>query len=88
MPEIKFEDALGKLEKIVSDLENSELSLDDSIKKYEEGIKLARICSQKLEQAKKKVEVLIKNSDGKFEIAPFEEAVSEESVPKSKKAKK
>ena len=76
MSEIKFEDALGKLEKIVSDLENSELSLDDSIKKYEEGIKLARICSQRLEQAKKKVEVLIK------------ETISEESIPKLKKAKK
>lgn len=91
MTDIKFEDAFAKLEKIVSELENGDLSLDDSIKKYEEGIRLTKICSQKLEAAKKKIEVLVKNSDGKFEIKPFEEerenpadAVS----PKKSKAKR
>ena len=73
MSEIKFEDALKKLEKIVGDLENGELSLDDSLKKYEEGVKLAQILNKKLESAKKKIETLVKKSDGQFELEPFED---------------
>ena len=73
MSEIKFEDALKKLEKIVGDLENGELSLDDSLKKYEEGVKLAQILNKKLESAQKKIETLVKKSDGQFELEPFED---------------
>ena len=71
MAEIKFEDALKKLEKIVSELEGGELSLDESLKRYEEGVKLSRILSKELEAAKKKVEVLVKKDDGKFDLEPF-----------------
>jgi exodeoxyribonuclease VII small subunit len=73
MSEIKFEDALKKLEKIVGDLENGELSLDDSLKKYEEGVKLAQILNKKLESAQKKIETLVKKSDGQFDLEPFED---------------
>lgn len=72
MTEIKFEEALKKLEKIVSELESGNTGLDDSIKKYEEGMKLAQFCTKKLEAAQKKVEILIKGKDGKFSTAPFE----------------
>lgn len=65
--EMKFEDALKKLEKIVSDLESGDLALDDSLKKYEEGVKLAQFCSKKLESARKKVEILVKSGSGKKE---------------------
>ena len=71
MAEMKFEDALKKLEKIVSELEGGELSLDESLKRYEEGVKLSRILSKELEAAKKKVEVLVKKDDGKFDLEPF-----------------
>ncbi len=71
MSEIKFEEALKKLEKIVSELEEGNLSLDDSLKKYEEGIRLAALCSKKLEAAKKKVEILVKKEGGKIELEPF-----------------
>lgn len=71
MAEMKFEDALKKLEKIVSELEGGELSLDESLKRYEEGVKLSRILSKELETAKKKVEVLVKKDDGKFDLEPF-----------------
>jgi len=71
--EIKFEEALKKLEKIVSDLESGELPLDDSLKKYEEGVKLAQFCSKKLESARRKVEVLVKTGGGKLEAKPFDE---------------
>lgn len=71
MSEVKFEDALKKLEKIVAELEDGNLSLDDSLKKYEEGIKLALLCSKKLEVAKKKVEILVKKEGGRIELEPF-----------------
>ena len=48
MAEVKFEEALKKLEKIVEDLERGDLSLDEALKKYQEGIELSRLCSQRL----------------------------------------
>ena len=72
--EMKFEDALKKLENIVADLESGDLSLDDSLKKYEEGVKLAQFCSKKLESARKKVEILVKSGSGKLEARPFDKA--------------
>lgn len=73
MAEIKFEDALKKLEKIVEDLEKGELSLDEALKKYQDGIELARQCSQRLEGAKKKIDVLVKNKKGEFELKSLDE---------------
>jgi len=73
MAEIKFEEALKKLEKIVEDLELGELSLDEALKKYQEGIELSRACSQRLESAKKKIDVLTKNKKGEFELKPLDE---------------
>lgn len=70
--EMKFEDALKKLEKIAADLEAGDLSLDDSLKRYEEGVRLACFCSKKLESAKNKVKILVKAGAGKFEVKPFE----------------
>lgn len=78
MAEIKFEDALKKLEKIVEDLEKGELSLDEALKKYQEGIELARLCSQRLDNAKKKIDVLAKNKKGEFELKPLDAAKIEE----------
>lgn len=72
MAEVKFEEALKKLEKIVEALENGELSLDEALKKYQEGIELSRMCSQRLETAKKKIDALVKNKAGEFELKPFE----------------
>ena len=74
MTEIKFEDALKKLEDIVGDLERGDLSLDDSLAKYEEGIRLSVICTKKLEAAKKKIEMLVKAGDGKFALKSFDES--------------
>ena len=64
--ELKFEEALEKLEKIVEDLEGGDLSLDESMKRYEEGMRLSKLCSRRLEEAKKKIELLVKGEDGKF----------------------
>lgn len=76
MAEIKFEESLKKLEKIVMDLEAGKLPLDESLKKYEEGIRLVQTCSKILEQAQKKVELLTKK-EGSFQLKPFEEGQTE-----------
>lgn len=62
----KFETALKKLEEVVKKLEGGELSLDESLKAFEEGVKLAGFCSGKLNEAEKKVEILLKQKDGTF----------------------
>ncbi len=74
MAEIKFEKALEKLETIVDELETGDFPLDESLKKYEDGIKLASTCQKQLDKAKDKIETLIKNSDGSFEAKPFRES--------------
>jgi exodeoxyribonuclease VII small subunit len=72
MAEVKFEEALKKLEKIVEDLEGGDLSLDEALKKYQEGIELSRLCSLRLESAKKKIDALVKNKKGEFELKSFD----------------
>lgn len=68
--EPKFEEHLKRLEQIVEQLESKEAPLEESLALFEEGVRLARGCQEKLEQAKKKVEVLIKETG---ELKPFEE---------------
>ena len=67
----KFEDAMQRLEAIVQTLEQGELPLEDSLKAFEEGMKLAKFCSEKLEEAEKKVSLLVQDSDGKYSRRPF-----------------
>ena len=73
MKEISFEKAFEALEKTVDELESGGLPLDSALKKYEEGIRMARLCQAKLDKAKAKIEILMKDKDGKFEIKPLEE---------------
>jgi exodeoxyribonuclease VII small subunit len=73
MAEKKFESALTRLEEIVSSLESGELGLEQSLKLFEEGVKLARVCNARLEEAERKVEVLLKDKGGKMIAKPFEE---------------
>ena len=68
----KFETALKKLEDIVRRLEGGSLSLDDSLKAFEEGVKHAAFCAKKLDEAERKVEVLLKQKDGSFSRQLFE----------------
>ena len=67
-----FEQAIQRLEKIVADMESAELPLEDVLKKYEEGTRLVRFCSQKLDEAEKKIELLTKKADGSVALKPFE----------------
>ena len=67
----KFETSLKKLEETVRRLEGGSLSLDDSIKAFEEGVKHAVFCAKKLDEAERKVEILLKQRDGSFRREPF-----------------
>ena len=71
MAEQKFEDAFQKLEAIVKKLEEGNLSLEASLKAFEEGVRLSRFCSKKLDEAEKKVEILLKDSNGRLVPKPF-----------------
>jgi exodeoxyribonuclease VII small subunit len=59
-----FEQALQQLEQIVQKLEKGELPLEDSLKLYEDGIRLSRLCHAKLEEAEGRIEVLLKDARG------------------------
>jgi exodeoxyribonuclease VII small subunit len=72
MAEKKFEDALSRLETIVEKLEGDDLSLDESLKAFEEGIRLFRLCNKKLNEAEKKVEILLRDTGGNEKIEPFD----------------
>ncbi|MGB0909120.1 MAG: exodeoxyribonuclease VII small subunit [Nitrospirales bacterium] len=67
----KFEQALARLETIVTELEGGELPLDESLKIFEEGIKLSKTCLKVLDDAERKVEILVQDKDGKTRIQAF-----------------
>ena len=69
---IEFETALKKLESIVENLEGGELSLEQALKQYEEGVRMADTCSKRLTEAEKRVEVLMKSGGGKLKAESFE----------------
>lgn len=64
MEEIKFEEALERLESIVKKMEQGEMTLEESLDAFEEGIKLSRFCSKKLDDIERRVEVLLKENNG------------------------
>lgn len=66
--EIKFEDAMKRLEEIANELEKDDLTLDDSIEKFEEGMNLSKKCKQMLDSAEKKITILIGNKEDEFNI--------------------
>lgn len=76
MPKERFEEALNKLEKIVSKLEQGDISLEDSLKLFEEGIRLSRFCNQKLEEAERRVEILVRDKEGVLKPEPFNPSIS------------
>jgi len=67
-----FESALKELEGIVKQLESGEAKLEEALSLFERGIRLSRFCSQKLEEAEKKIELLVKDSRGEYSPIPFE----------------
>lgn len=80
MAALKFEDAMARLETIVGELERGDLPLDESLKIFEEGIKLSKTCLKMLDDAERKVEILIQDKDGKRRLRAYslEDRMAEE----------
>lgn len=69
--EMKFEEAISKLEETVRLLEGGTLSLDESIEKYEEALEYVKLCNKTLEKAEQKVKILTQSADGSISDRPF-----------------
>jgi exodeoxyribonuclease VII small subunit len=74
----EFERSLSRLEEIVGKLESANLSLDDAMKLFEEGVQLSRDCQKYLEQAEGKVEILLKKAGGEMAAQPFDPEAEED----------
>ena len=67
-----FETAIERLEGIVAEMESDKLPLEDLLKRYEEGIKLVRVCEEKIKSAEQRIEIITRNAAGEAQLAEFE----------------
>jgi len=74
----KFESALEELEQVVEQLESGELSLEDALSAFEKGVGLVRFCNQKLNDVEKKIEMLVKDKEGKLQLKELAELPKED----------
>ncbi len=70
--ETSFEDAIERLESIVEQMESDKLPLEELLVRYEEGVKLVKVCSEKLQAAEKRIEIIARDAAGKPKTAPFD----------------
>jgi exodeoxyribonuclease VII small subunit len=75
-PEANFEQAMKRLEEIVEQMESGELALEDLIVRYEEGMKLVKVCQDRLASAEQRIEIITRNSAGKPVVKKFEPAAA------------
>ena len=75
-PEANFEQAMKRLEAIVEQMESGELSLENLIVRYEEGMKLVKVCQERLASAEQRIEIITRNSAGKPVVRKFEPAAA------------
>ena len=66
-----FEESLAELETIMAELESGELPLDKMMERYEKGVKALQLCRKVLDDAEKKIELLVKTKNGELETEPF-----------------
>lgn len=71
MEDLTFEEAIEKLENIVTELENGNLSLDESVKKFQNGINLSKHCNEILNKAEKEITLLLEKENGEVEEVNF-----------------
>ncbi len=67
-----YDAIVARLERVVGDLESGQLTLEQSIEKFSEGVRLAREASRKLDEAERRVELLVRSADGEEEAVPFD----------------
>jgi exodeoxyribonuclease VII small subunit len=80
-PEANFEEAMQRLEKIVEEMESGELPLEELIVRYEEGMKLVKICQERLATAEQRIEIITRNSAGKPVVKKFEPPAAAQPEP-------
>ena len=76
--EKKFAEALQQLEKVVERLESGDLSLEDSLAAFEEGVRLVKYCNQKLTEVERRIELLVKDKEGELQLKLLEEVAGED----------
>jgi len=74
-----FEESLKQLEQIVEDLESGDLSLEKALAKFEEGVKLSKSCTSKLDEIERKITILLKDQTGEIDEKPFVSDTTDES---------
>lgn len=79
--ELNFEKAMDRLETIVEQMESGKMSLDDLILRYEEGMKLVKICQERLASAEQRIEMITRNNAGRPSVKPFEPATETAEAP-------
>lgn len=82
--EKKFEQSLEELENVVEQLESGELSLEDSLAAFENGVRLVKLCNQKLSEVEKKIALLVKDKEGKLQLTPLDDLDEDENQDKEK----
>jgi exodeoxyribonuclease VII small subunit len=75
MSKTTFEQSMKKLEQIVQELESGDIPLEEAMQKFEEGIKLSRLCSKKLDETEKKITLLLQDQKGNVSEKPFESEI-------------
>ncbi len=82
-PELNFEGAMDRLEEIVEQMESGKMMLEELILRYEEGMKLVKICQERLASAEQRIEIITRNNAGKPVVKEFEPAAEKERAAKS-----
>ena len=80
-PQLNFEGAMDRLEEIVEQMESGKMMLEELIVRYEEGMKLVKICQERLASAEQRIEIITRNHAGKAVVKNFEPAAERETPP-------
>ena len=80
-----FEQAMERLEEIVAGMEGERMALDEMVCSYEEGMRLLKVCRQRIDSARRRVEMIVAETEGKAALAPFEPTAAEESAEEKTK---
>src|SRR5437588_9148300 len=80
-PELNFEGALDRLEEIVDQMESGKMMLEELIVRYEEGMKLVKVCQERLASAEQRIEIITRNNAGKPVVKDFQPSAEKEAIP-------
>src|SRR5438309_11954564 len=80
-PELNFESAMDRLETIVEQMESGKMPLEELIVRYEEGMKLVKVCQERLASAEQRIEIITRNNAGKPVVKDFQPSAEKEAIP-------